>query len=180
MIRQEFRNGLPVLIETLHPEFECLEASLEKVNAVRRIDRPHDASQFAYVFQFFFRTHDHPSQEVIVTAEILGRRMQNIVNAILDGPQVVGRCEGGIDQRIHLMLFSNGGEAFQINHAKMWIRWRLGNQQAGIFVDRIFHGFVIAGLDLPSYNTETREVLGTKLSTPVVTLVEKNDLVALV
>ncbi len=47
MSGQELGDRLSVLVVALHAEFEGLEAALQEIEVVGRIDRPHDAAQFA-------------------------------------------------------------------------------------------------------------------------------------
>ena len=104
MAVQELGHGQAVLVVPLHPQLERLQPALQQVDVVRRIDRPHDAAQLADRLQLLGRADDHAGQQVVVPAQVLGGRVQHVVDAVLERPHVVGRGQRGVDQRLDAVL----------------------------------------------------------------------------
>ena len=97
---QELGHRLAVLVVPLHPQLERLEAAQQQVDVVRRVDRAHDAAELADRLQLLLAADDHAGQQVVVAGQVLGGRVQHVVDAGLDRPHVVRRGQRGVDQRL--------------------------------------------------------------------------------
>ena len=104
MRREELGHGQAVFVVPLHPQLERLQAALQQIDIVRRIDRAHDAAELADRFELFRRADDDAGQQIVVPGQVLGGRVQHVVDAGGDRPQVVGRAQRGVDQRFDAVL----------------------------------------------------------------------------
>ncbi len=120
---------------------------------------------------------DHARQQIIVSGQVLGGRMQHVVDAVLDGLGVVRCRQRRIDQRLDAMTRSDGREPIEVHDTQVRIRGRFADQQSRPLVDRRFHRVVIARLDLVGHDAESRHVLDAEFATAMVTLVEENHFV---
>ena len=121
----------------------------------------------------------HAGQQVVVAAEVLGGRVQHVVDA---GRDAAAGCRAWPAWR---RSASRRRACWPIS-AK---RSRSTTLRCG-FVgdsltsslrlrrDRRFHRVVVAGLHLPRDHAEPRQVLGAELAAAVITLVEEDHLVA--
>ncbi len=97
---EKLGHALAIFVVTLHAQFKRLEPAEQQVNVLRAVDGSHDAAEIADRFQFLLGTSDDTGQQIVVAAQILGRRVQHVVDARIDRAQVVGRGQRGIDQRL--------------------------------------------------------------------------------
>ena len=78
---------------------------------------------------FSGRADDHAGQQIVVAGQVLGGRVQHVVDAGLDRPQVVGRAQRGVDQRFDAVPAAELGEPLQIDDAQVRIGGRFADQQ---------------------------------------------------
>ena len=104
MAFEELGHALAVFVVPLHPQLERLQAAAQQVAILRAVDGAHDAAQLADRLQLFRRADDHAGQQVVVAGEVLGGRVQHVIDAGRDRPQVVGRGQRGVDQRFDAVL----------------------------------------------------------------------------
>src|SRR5262249_30737655 len=156
-------NRLAGGVVSLHAELEGLEAALQQVDVVGRINRAHDAAEFADRFELFFAADDDASEQVVVTAEVLCGGVQDIIDTVFERLDVVGRSERGVDQCLNVAAATDVGKTLQIHHAEVRISRRLADEQLRLGVDRGFHRFVVATADLARNDTESRKVLRAEL-----------------
>ncbi len=132
MARQKLGHGLAVFVVPLHAQFERFQAALQQIDIVRRVDGAHDAAQLADRLQLFGAADHHAGQQVVVAAEVLRGRVQHVIDARGERPQVVRRGQRGIDQRFDAVPAADVGEAFQIDDAQVRIGRRFADQQLGL------------------------------------------------
>ena len=86
-----------------------------------RIHAAHDAAKMPYRFEFFLRSHNNPGQQIVVPTEIFGGGVEHKINARCQRLQVIGRAEGGINQRQHAVAATNISKACNVHHAQVWV-----------------------------------------------------------
>src|SRR4029077_19065840 len=79
---------------------------------------------------------DDSTNQVGVSAEILGARVHDQVNAKLRGPAIDGRGKRAVDQRGDPVLLRYSRNLLQIDDAQRWIGRRLKMENLGVGSDR--------------------------------------------
>src|SRR4029079_15323193 len=131
----------------------------EQVEIVRRVDGAHDAAELAHGLEFFGRANDGAGQQIVVPRQILGGRVEHVVDARLERTPVVGGGQCGVDQRFDAAAAADVGKLLQVDHAQVRVRGGLAHQQLRVRVDGRFHRLVVAGLHLPGNDAEPGEML---------------------
>ena len=126
---EKLGHALAVLVVPLHPQFERLQAAQQQVAILRAVDRAHDAAEIADRFELLLRTDHDAGQQIVVPGQVLRHRVEHVVDARRDRPQVVRRGQRGVDQRFDAVLAADFGEAVEVDDAQVRIGGRFADQQ---------------------------------------------------
>ena len=105
----------------------------EQVTILRAVDRTHDAAQVADRLHFLGRADHHAGQQIVVPGQVFRDRMEHVIDARLDRPQVVRRGQRGVDERLDAVLIADFGEPVQIDDAQVRIGGRLADRAASFW-----------------------------------------------
>ena len=72
--------------------------------------------------KLFLRADHDAGEQVVVAREVLRDRMEHVVDAGLDRPQVVRRRQRGVDQRFDAAVAADLREAIEVDDAEVRVR----------------------------------------------------------
>ena len=175
---QEPGHGETVGVVSLHPQGERLEAAAKQVGVVGGVHASHDPAKVSHRLHQFGRADHRAREQVVVAAEVLGGRVEHEIDTGRERLEVVGRAEGGVDERAHAAAAADVGKPLDVDDAQVRVCGRLADEELRPRRDRRFHRGVVAGLHLAEPDAESRQVLPTELAAAVVALVEEDNLVS--
>ena len=73
--------------------------------------------------------------------------MHDDVGAVLDGAQQVGRGEGGINDKRHVVTMRDVGPSLKVKHVGVGVAQRFGVQQLRVVLDGGLNGVQVGGVD---------------------------------
>ena len=73
--------------------------------------------------------------------------MHDDVGAVLDGAQQVGRGEGGVNDKRHVVTMRDVGPSLKVKHVGVGVAQRFGVQQLRVVLDGGLNGVQVGGVD---------------------------------
>ena len=108
-------------------------------------------------------------------AKILGRRMQNQIDAELQWPLIKRCCEGGVDERFHAVSPADVREAFEVNDVVVRVGRRFADEHTRGGANRFFHRLIITRRRYRNLDAVAMQHLGEKLPGPAIRIVGYDD-----
>ena len=127
------------------------------------------------VDQFVGAEH-RAGEQIVVPAEIFGRRVQHEIDAELQRPLVERRRESRVDQGLDPVPPADVGEALHIDDAIVGIGRRFTDQKPGRRPDRLFDRLIVARRHHRDFDAVAVQSLGQKLPRAPVGIIGHDDM----
>ena len=143
----------------------------------------HSAQETACVAQRVhgvLRSAHRARQEIIVTTEVLGARMNYQVGAQLEGAEVERSAEGAVDNQLEARVLSaNGDQAPHVDDAQVRVGRCFGEDDAGrAGPDRSLERVDVVRVDQGVLDTEATEERGHELTRAPIAIRRHHDVIA--
>ena len=170
------RRAMAVLVVPLHPQLERLQPALAAGSMLcGELIAPMMPRSLRTGSSFSFVPMIDAGQQVVVPAEVLGRRVQHVIDAVR---RSAARCtawpawrRSASRRRACWPISANRSRSTTLRCGLVGDSL---TSSLRLRRDRRFHRLVVAGLHLPRDDAEPRQVLGAELAAAVITLVEED------
>ncbi len=162
--RAPFGDTHRVLVASLHPHVERLEASLEKPAGEGIRGLSPDDHLPPHLFDVGRRASDYATQDVVMPVQIFRRRVNHHVRAIRQRPRVDRARESRIHHKGYAALLGENRDLRDVDHTACRIHRRFDEYHARILPDRVAPHAPLIGIREAHLDSHGDELFGEEFA----------------